>query len=143
VGMIELDEGIILLSETEFLGEHLLGEPVVAIDVDLDGKGEKRLQANVHEAKSGIEEVVVEDALWATGVVETRTILALTQLDRAAGFFETQDGNQALLDGTFEEHCPDEVFFAAVALEILVRDTSRRGRRLGVIHQGLRKLLNH
>jgi hypothetical protein len=30
---------------------HLLGEPIVAVDVHLDRKGKPRLHANVHEAE--------------------------------------------------------------------------------------------
>ena len=63
VGVVELGERVVLLHEAQLLLHHLLGQPFVAIDVDLDGEREPGLQADVDQAELGIEEVVVEDPL--------------------------------------------------------------------------------
>ena len=36
--VVELGERVVLLHEAQFLLQHLLGEPFVAIDIDLDSK---------------------------------------------------------------------------------------------------------
>ncbi len=143
VGIVELDEGIVVLLEAEFLGEHPLGQPFVTVDVDLDGEREERLQTDVHESELGIKEVIVEHALLAFGVIQVRAILALGQLDGAAGFLEAKDGNQPFADGMFVEHLADKVFLAAASLEVLVRDTGCNRRGLGVVDERLGQRLDH
>src|SRR5512135_203610 len=62
-GVVELCERVVLLHEAEFLLHHLMGQPFVAVDVDLDGERQPGLQADVDQAELGIEEVVIEHSL--------------------------------------------------------------------------------
>ncbi len=45
--VIELGGRVVLLYEAQFFLHHLLGEPFVAIDIDLDGERQPGLQTNV------------------------------------------------------------------------------------------------
>jgi hypothetical protein len=75
--VVELGEGVVGLDEAEVLLVHLPSEPVVAIDVDLNGEREAGFLTDMNEAKVGIEKVMAQDAegptakgeAWPTGVV--------------------------------------------------------------------------
>ena len=94
-GVVELQEGVVGLDEAEAALLHLPGEPFVAIDVDLAGEGKHGLQADVHEAEVGVEEVKVEDALRSRRKAR-RGRCAMPELDAAAMFLAAQDGDQAV-----------------------------------------------
>jgi hypothetical protein len=49
-GVVELGERVVLLDEVQFLLRHLLGEPFVAIDIDLDSKRQPGLMNAVFSA---------------------------------------------------------------------------------------------
>ena len=72
--VVELGERVVLLHEAQLLLHHLLGQPFVAIDVDLDGERQPGLQANVDQAELGIEEVVIEDPLLPRSADELRPL---------------------------------------------------------------------
>src|SRR5208337_5347012 len=59
-GVIELCERVVLLHEAQFLLHHLLGQPFVAIDVDLDSERQPGLQAHMDQAELRIKEVIIE-----------------------------------------------------------------------------------
>src|SRR5271169_3584069 len=63
--LIELSKSIVVLHETQSTLRQLPGQPLMAIDVDLHGEREPALQAEVDQAKLGIEEIVVQHALRA------------------------------------------------------------------------------
>lgn len=52
-GILEPEEGIVETTVAEAPLVELAGEPVVAVDVDLDGEGEPGLQADVEQAALG------------------------------------------------------------------------------------------
>ncbi|HEY3788611.1 MAG TPA: transposase [Urbifossiella sp.] len=49
--VVDLSEGVVLLDEADAEAKQLLGEPVVAIDVDLQRERRPRLQSDVDEAE--------------------------------------------------------------------------------------------
>jgi hypothetical protein len=77
IGIVEVGEGVVSLDEAELSVSHLPGQPIVAVDVNLDGEGEPGLDADVHQAEFGIEVVVVENALRSPGEGQTRPSLAM------------------------------------------------------------------
>src|SRR5436309_10220028 len=142
VGMIELREGVVALFEAKSPVQHLPSEPLVAVDVDLDGGREPGLQANVDQAEFRIEEVVVEHALRSASEDEARASVAVEQLDRTAGCQATQDGHQAVAQTPFPALLLDHFFLGVGSAEEVVEGTGGRGHRLGVSYQGLRVLLD-
>ena len=70
--IVELGEGVVGLNEAEALLVHLPSEPVVAIDVDLNGEREAGFLTDVNEAEVGIEKVMVQDAKGPTAKGKAR-----------------------------------------------------------------------
>ena len=64
----DFDEGIIELLKSDVVAAHLDGEPFVAVDGDLDDEREPGLDADMDEAKLGMEEIIIEaEALAVSG----------------------------------------------------------------------------
>ncbi len=135
-------EGVVLLDEAELGVNHLPGQPVVAVDVDLDGKREPSLQADVDQAELRIEEVEVQHPLRPTSEDEPRTFRAVQQLHRAASFHAAEDGDQAFGDAARSDVLGNEGFLALVALQKLIRRLRFPRQGLGVVHERLRLLLD-
>ena len=91
--IVDLGEGVVVLDEADAFREELPGQPLVAVDVDLDREGEPRLQADVDEAELRVEEVEVEDALRPPREHQARPVLAADQLDGAAAFLDAENGD--------------------------------------------------
>src|SRR4029079_354120 len=85
--------------------EHLLFQPGVAVDVDLDGEREPSRQAAVDQAQDGIEEVKVQDALLAALVDQAGPVLGGDELETGTAFHAAEATDQDLEDGT----CPAEI----------------------------------
>lgn len=141
-GIVELGEGVVALNEAELAAVHLPGEPVVAVDVDLDGEGKPGLDADVHQSELGIEEVVVEDALRPRGEGEPGPIFALKEFDGAAGFHDLKHGDEAFALWTLAEQFLDEWFLLGFAGEPLEGNAGLVGFGLSMIDEGLRLLLD-
>jgi hypothetical protein len=99
-GRVELREGVVALAEADSLARHLTGEPVVAVDVDLDRVREPGLDPHVHQAELAVDAVVVENPLRTVSKLKPGTLLAVAKFDGAAGFLTTQHGHQPLGDPT-------------------------------------------
>lgn len=75
--LVELGKGVVVLHEPQMALLHLPSEPVMAVDIDLEGKRKPGLQPNVQEAELWIEIVIIEDALRAPGRGQERSALAV------------------------------------------------------------------
>ena len=81
-------------------GIHRAGQPLPAVQADLDGEGEPSLDARMHEAEDRMDLVVVEIQALAMTRPQLQ-MLGLAVADdviRQAGFDRRQDADQALLD---------------------------------------------
>src|SRR6185369_11607594 len=85
-GFVELGKGVALEDEAHVQTGHLLGEPVVAVDADLQREGGPGLQADVDEPQLFIEKVVVENALPPRLGYEAWPLLGVFEGKRIAGF---------------------------------------------------------
>ena len=99
--VVELSERVVLLYEAQFLLHHLLGEPFVAIDIDLDGERQPGLQANVDQAELSIEEVVIKDSLLPESADELRAIGTGYECKGRTGFLSAENTDESL------RRCPD------------------------------------
>jgi hypothetical protein len=136
-GVIELHKGVVRLDEAQAAFEHLPGEPFMAVDVHLTGEGKHGLQADVHQAELGVEEVEVEDALRTLAEGELRTVLATEELDAAAEFFAAQDGDQAVATRLLFEQLMDEPVLVRLGFEVLVGGVGVLGQPLSVLDETL------
>ena len=87
-----------MLHEADTLVVQLSGQPIVAVDIDLRGKGEPGLNANVTQAELRIEEVEVQHALRPPGESEPGPALAIEKLDGATILHAAEDADQPLED---------------------------------------------
>ena len=84
----------------------------------------------MHEAKFGIEEIVVQDALRPRREDQARPTLTMSEFDGAAGFHDLEHGDQALLLRAFAEEVLDEFLLLGPALEGLIGNAGLGGRAL-------------
>ena len=89
---------VVLLHETQLLMHHLLGQPFVAVDIDLDGERQPGLQPDVDQSELRIEEVVVEDPLLSVTADELGPFGTLHECEGGAGFQGAKDADKSLGD---------------------------------------------
>lgn len=140
--VVELREGVVGLNEAEAALLHLPGEPVVTIDVDLRGEREEALQTDVDQAELGIDEIEVEDTLRALAEGEARPVLAVQQLDGAAGFHATEDGDEAVVVGALTQELSNQLLLVVLALQELVRHAGLLRQLLAMLDEALGLLLD-
>src|SRR5262249_7275209 len=104
----------------------------MAVDVNLERIREPGLHAEVEQAKVGVEEVVVEDALRTPGEDQARSPVAIAELDRAAGFLAAQHTDQSLAEAALADDLLDQVFLAVLALQVVVGGLVLRGELFAV-----------
>ena len=102
-GVVELREGVVLKDEAHLQTGHLLGEPIVAVDADLQRIRSPGLQADMDQAQLFIEKVVVEDALPPRHGHEARPRRGEFEGKRIAGFHGAQDADEAAVDALFAQ----------------------------------------
>ena len=120
VGVVELGERVVLLHEAQLLVHHLLGEPLVAVDVDLDGERQPGLEADVDQAELTVEEVVVEDPLLAGPADELRPFRPGHECERRTGFQGTEDAHESLGDALVSDEVVGPLVLAELAGAIRV-----------------------
>jgi len=128
-GFIELDEGVVFLHETQFQPSHLLGQPVVAIDVDLERKRSPGLQADMDQTELGIEKIVVENALGAWPGDDAGSSFAGHKCKGVAGFLGAEDADQAAFDALLANELLSPVFLAEVSGAIEIGAAALLARR--------------
>src|SRR5208337_4800962 len=113
--LVQLGEGVVVLAKAELALSKLAGQPVVAVDVDLDCEREPGLQAEMNQTAIGIEEIIVQYAMRPARENQARSSLAMNQLDGAASFHDLQDGDQSFAETALADGVLDELLFAAGA----------------------------
>src|SRR6202030_3868781 len=133
--IVELGEGVVLEHEAHAQTNQLLGEPIVAVDVDLERERRPGLQADVNEAKLRIEEVIVEDVLLPWLGDETRPIFAGDEGKGVAGFLSAEDADEPAFDALIahEPLRPLVLLEGALAIEISALVFTRP--TLGMFHE--------
>ena len=137
--VVDVQERVVGLDETDATFEHLPGEPFVAVDVDLASEGKQSLDANVHEPEVVVEEVEVEDALGLTAEGKARPPLAMQEFDAAAMFLAAQDGDKTVLAGFVAKEFLDEFVLVGLGLKVLIRRVGLLRQLFGMIDQTLGK----
>ena len=138
--IVELGESVVLEHEAQAQTSHLLREPIVAVDVDLEGIGCPGLQADVNEAQLWIEEIVVKHALLPLHRDEARPFVRRPEVKRIAGFLGAEDADQPVFDALLanEAFGPLVLFEGTGAIQIGAAAFLREA--LGVVDQCLGEL---
>ena len=135
VGVVELSERVVLLHEAQLLLHHLLGQPFVAIDVDLDGERQPGLQADVDQAELGIEEVVIEDPLLPGSADELGPFGARHEREGGTGFLGAEDADESLGDALVADQVVGPLVLAELAGAIEVGAAGLPCPVLGMLDQ--------
>ena len=132
-----------LLHEAQFLLHHLLGQPFVAVDVDLDGERQPGLQADVDQAELGIEEVVVEDPLLPGSADELGPLGARHECEGRTGFLSAEDADESLGDALVADEVVGPLVLAELAGAIHVGAAGLPRPALGMRDQAVGVLGRH
>ena len=121
-----------LLHEAELLLHHLLSQPFVAVDIDLDGERQPGLQANVDQSELGIEEVIVKHALLPGSTDELRSLGAWNEGKGRTGLQGAQDADKSCDDTLLADDALSPLVLAEVTGAIQVGAPGLASPILGV-----------
>ena len=117
--------------------EHLLFQPRVAVDIDLDREGKPSGQADVDLAQFWIHEIEVEHALGPACVDQSRAPIAVNELEAGASLHAAENADQPIDDGPLSQCLFDELVLAVIALKKSVFGAGLMGQSLGKVDEGL------
>jgi hypothetical protein len=110
---------------------QLAGEPLAAVEADVDAEGEPGLDAGVHEAEDGMDLVVVQVQALALAVADLQLagLVVLVDLEGHAGIDAAQHADEAFADVVAGGDLPGDVLFAVLG-RIEVTDLAAQLLRL-------------
>lgn len=128
----DFDKGIIELLEGHISAAHLDGEPVMAVDGNLDDEREPGLDADVDEAEVGMEEVIIEAETFSVRGDDAWAADGIGDFERGTSFQLGKDADEAAGDVEICGDTPGFVVLADVPREVLVRTFVMSCNGLGV-----------
>jgi hypothetical protein len=137
LGIVQGRKSVVSEVESDTPLEHLLFQPRVTVDIDLDGEREPSGQADVDLAQISIHEVEVEHALGSACVDQSRAPLAVDELEAGASLHAAEDADQSIKDGSLSQDLFDEFVLAVMALKKSVFSAGLLGQSLGIVDEGL------
>jgi hypothetical protein len=137
---IELGKGVVLDDKAQAKTDQLLGEPVVAVRVDLECERRPGLQTDMDQAQLRVEEIVVKNALLPRPGHKLRPLLAGNEGERVAGFLSAEDADEAFFDAMFAKESFRPRLFFEGAGAIQIRSPRLASDVLGVLNEGLGEL---
>ena len=140
--VLDAQESVVALPVGNCVLAEFAGQPVVAVEADLNREGKPGLQAQVHEAQLPVNEVEVETQALASGVDETRTPLAIDHLEALAGFHRGKDADESLRNPVADGNLPGSLFLAYGTREVNVRSPGFPSELLRVFLHALGGLLD-
>lgn len=116
-GVAQLGEAIVPTAIGQPFAIHPPGKPFAAVQADLDGEGEPTLNAGMHEAKQGVNQIMVEsEAFSETGdKFQFFDVAVAMDIETHAGFNAGQDSNQSGGDPVALSDPAGDGFFVGVA----------------------------
>ena len=116
--VFQLQEAVVALPIAQAGGVELAGQPLAAVDRNVDREREPGLQAEVHEPELAVLqiEVVVQALLSPSAELQHSPLGIAVNFVGEAGFHGTEDTNQAFLDA---------VAFCNLASQAFLGDASR------------------
>lgn len=134
-GVGDLHEGIVDLLETPSATFHLSGEPVMAVDGDLDDEREPALQSHMNETQFGMQEVVVQTQAFTSSELNAWTAFCVCDFECGTRFQLREHADQSLANVVSFCDAPGLLVFSHMATQVLVRAAGFGGRSLGVIDE--------
>jgi hypothetical protein len=141
----DLGEGIVEQSKVEVAPPQLPGQPVVAIEINLQTEGTPRRNANIAQAQLFVDEIkVLVQAFAVLGPqVGLPRFLVVPRLVGGTGFHGREDAHQAGVIPSLLEDCPYPIFFAEVPFTN--EDNLQAvlgGESFGILSQGVAQRLS-
>ena len=98
--VVDGQEGVLVAHVADAGLVELAGQPLAAVDVDLDLVGDPALDAHVHEAELGVDQVhvVVQALALAPGHLDAVGLVALADLEAHAGLHRADEAHDPLGD---------------------------------------------
>ena len=117
VDVLDPREAIVDALEVAAASGELPGQPLAAVEADLDVEREPGLQPDVHEAEDGVQEVLVEVPALGPAQPEPALVLVLgaVVLEAHAGLDRLERAHQALLVGVLCQQRASEILLACGA----------------------------
>jgi hypothetical protein len=100
-GALQRHEGVVDTLVCEVVAVHLVGEPVVAVEVDLDLEGEPGLDLHVHQTELTVEEIETEVEARSLSGDEPGLGFGIDKAIGPARLDPREDTDQALADPVF------------------------------------------
>jgi hypothetical protein len=118
-GIFEPEEGVLQFPVAEPAVVELAGEPLVAVDVDLDGERAPGLQADMEEAEVRIEEVEVEEEALPPRGTDRWAAAPVGEAKTAARLDRREDTDEPLGDPVAYGDRPGALVLAYRGFEVL------------------------
>lgn len=87
-------------------------QPIVTVETYLDGEREPSLNADVHEAESGIDEIKVEAQTFSCSRYNSGTTFTISKFETLTTFDGRKHTDQSGCDAVFISNFSDEFFFS-------------------------------
>ena len=132
--VVDGQQGVVVADVADAGLVELAGQPLPAVDVDLDIVGDPALDAHVHEAEVGVDEVeVVVQALALPACrLDAPGLHALAHLERHAGLDRADEAHDALGDPvTFGDRASELLLLLDAVAGLHVIEGDDRPSRLG------------
>ena len=111
--VVDGQEGVLVAHIADAGLVELAGQPFPAVDVDLDLVGDPALDAHVHEAELGVDQVhvVVQALALAPGHLDAVGLVALADLEAHAGLHRADEAHDPLGDAVLGRDRLGQVVF--------------------------------
>jgi hypothetical protein len=134
------DEGVVELGEPEPQLFHAPGQPLVAVDIHLDGEGEPGLAPHMHETELRIQEVEVVNKAFTPVRAQSRSVLAVDDTEGLDGLDRPEHADEATAYSIAFGDLPRQIVLADPPVEVLVGSTRAFGRELGMALEPTRRV---
>jgi hypothetical protein len=130
--IVDLAKGVIGFNERKPVFTHLFGQPLVAVDIDLDLKGKPGLEADMDPPELPVEKIEVVEQAFSKVVGQAGPPFAGNQFKGRTGLDGGQRADQTLGQAVFLDDPPDEFLLVARSRLIDKRSSGPLGDGLGV-----------
>ena len=135
--VVEFCERVVQLNEAGFPLDQLLGEPFMAVDVDLDSEREPGLYADVDQAELWIEEVVIEYPLLPRSADELRAFGTWHKRKGGTRLLSAEDTDESLGNTLGADQVEGPLVLAELAGAIQVDSAGLLRQSLGMRDQAI------
>ena len=109
-------KGVVPLHVVQLDLIHLAGEPLAAVDTDIDAEGEPGLDAGVHEAEDGVHLIVIQVQTFALAIADLQLsgVVVFVDGEGHAGIDAAEHADEAVLDMVAARDRTGDVLFGVL-----------------------------